>query len=130
MQVAPYSYDFLDNLGRKSPKNLIPGLEKLDVGQRIAFILELVDFKENRHLTIMIKKKSLASIVLGVSAASYFIVPKDPHECRLLVKLIIRYPRGPVGWLTRLLLPLGDLIMMRRQLLNFKRLAEAAHDVK
>jgi hypothetical protein len=37
----------------------------------------------------------------------------------------VKYPRGPIGWIERLALPWGDLIMMRRQLLNFKGLAEA-----
>jgi len=44
--------------------------------------------------------------------------------CRLLVKLLVRFPKGPIGWFLRLLLPWGDLIMMRKQLLNFKALSE------
>jgi hypothetical protein len=43
----------------------------------------------------------------------------------LLVKLLVKHPRGLYGTLMRIVLPWGDLVMMRRQLLNLKRLAEA-----
>jgi hypothetical protein len=42
----------------------------------------------------------------------------------LIVKLLVRYPQGILGVLMRLMLPWGDLIMMRRQLINFKELSE------
>ena len=42
------------------------------------------------------------------------------------VKIAVRYPPPPHGWLVRLLLPWGDWIMMRKQLQNLKRLAEAS----
>jgi len=38
--------------------------------------------------------------------------------------MVVRYPRGLRGVLMRWGLPWGDLLMMRRQLLNFKALAE------
>jgi len=49
---------------------------------------------------------------------------------RLVLKILARYPAGLWRPLLRLLLPPGDLVMARRQLLNLKRLAErspAAH---
>ena len=43
---------------------------------------------------------------------------------RLLMKIVVRFPKGPLGWALSVLLPWGDLLMARRQLLNFKTLAE------
>lgn len=59
MRVAPYSYDWIDNFGRQSPQNLIPGLEKLELGQKVMFIFEVIDFATNDNLTIRLNKKAL-----------------------------------------------------------------------
>jgi hypothetical protein len=64
LRVAPYSYDCIDNWGRRSPRHLIDGLDNLAVGQDV------------------------------------------------------------VGSFMRRCLPWGDLVMMRRQLLNLKSLME------
>jgi hypothetical protein len=128
MRVAPYSYDWIDNFGRRSPPQLTPGVEHLAVGQDVMTIFDLVDYEIDQHVTIRIKPKSIASQVFGDAAASYLIIPSGEQTCRLLVKLVGRYPRGVLGMLMRNFLPLGDLIMMRRQLLNFKNLAERPKD--
>jgi len=124
MRVAPYSYDWIDNFGRQSPPELTPGIENLVIGQSVMTIFDLVDFEIGRHITIRIKPKSIASKIFGDALASYLIVPSGDNTCRLLVKLVGRYHRGVMGMFMRAFLPSGDLIMMRRQLLNFKQLAE------
>lgn len=120
MRVAPYSYDWIDNFGRRSPQTLTPGVEALEIGQRV-MIGPIVDFEGDRHLTIL-----MTSGLWGKMAVTYLVVPKSSDGCRVLVKLLVKYPRGPIGWVERLALPWGDLIMMRRQLLNFKALAEGS----
>src|SRR5258708_7310532 len=52
LRVAPYSYDWLDNGGHPSPRQLTPGLDQLQVGQRVYTIFQLADFEPNRHLTL------------------------------------------------------------------------------
>lgn len=124
MKVAPYSYDWIDNFGRQSPQKLIPGLDDLVTGQKVMTIFELIDFERNRHITLRLKPNLIGSRVLGDCLVSYLIVPQTQSTCRLLVKLTIGYSPGPVHWLMRTFVAWGDFIMMRRQLLNFKSLAE------
>lgn len=50
---------------------------------------------------------------------SYVLVPQGPDATRLLLKIVARSGR----W-TAMGLSVGDLVMARRQLLNFKQLAE------
>jgi hypothetical protein len=124
LRAAPYSYDWIDNYGRRSPRQLTPGLENLSVGQTVMRIFDLTAFERNLHLTIRIKPGTPPERLFGDVAGTYLIVPRGDGACRLLAKLRVRYPRGPLGRLAKRFLPLGDLIMMRRQLLSLKRLAE------
>ena len=130
MRAAPYSYDWIDNGGRQSPNQLTPNIDNLAIGQDVMRIFNLVSFERDVHLTLRMKIKSEASRTFGDIAVSYVIVADGQdhlsNRCRLLAKVIAKYPPGLKGELMRALLPWGDLIMMRRQLLTFKRLAEAA----
>ena len=123
LRAAPYSYDWIDNFGRKSPQRLTPGLERLERGQPVMRIFELVTFEPECHLTLRLLPGSRSARLFGELAVSYVIRP-GAAGCRLLAKLVVRYPPGLRGAMMRAFLPVGDLIMMRRQLLNLKRLAE------
>jgi hypothetical protein len=124
MRLAPYSYDWIDHRGQRSPQQLTPGLDKLALGQEFMEIFELVDFAQDGQLTLRMKPSGSGFQVFGDVVVSYHIQPEGSDICRLLVKLVVRYPAGIRGHFMRILLPWGDLIMMRRQLLNFKALAE------
>jgi len=124
LRAAPYSYDWIDNFGRQSPPRWTPGLERLAIGQRVMRIFTLVGFEPERQLTLRIVPNTPAERGFGEVVGTYRVSPQGTGS-RLLVKLLVRYPRGAAGAFMRRLLPLGDLIMMRRQLLNLKRLAEA-----
>lgn len=87
-------------------------------------IFDLIAFERDSHLTVRLKPRSPSTRIFGDVVVTYGIVPRGDGSCRLLAKLRVGYPRGVVGWLARIALPPGDLVMMRRQLLTLKSLAE------
>jgi len=111
LRAAPYSYDALDNLGRRSPQSLTPGLEELAVGQRVMSIFRVASFAPDDHLTVRHRGP-----VFGAVAVTYAVRPG-----RLLMR--VRWRPGVLRPLAALL-AVGDLIMARRQLRNLKELAE------
>jgi hypothetical protein len=120
LKLAPYSYDLVDNRGRRSPRHLVPGVERLAVGQRVA-IFRIASFAPDEHLTISVRGHR----AFGDAAISYVVLPHGPGATRLVAKIVTVPARGLLGAVLRPLLPAGDLVMMRRQLLNLKALAEA-----
>lgn len=122
LRAAPYSYDWIDNFGKQSPRDLVPGLEELEVGQPVMRLFELVSFEPDRHLTIRLRHPGG---LFGDVAVTYLVLPRGADRSRVVVKLLWRYPDAPIaGRLAQSLLPWGDLVMMRKQLLTLKALAE------
>lgn len=126
LKVAPYSYDWLDNWGRRSPRQLTPGTEQLALGQRVMRIFTLASFQTGRHLTIRLASPDSARW-FGDIAVTYAVLPKDETTTRLVAKLVIRHPSRLPGRFLRRFLPAGDLVMMRKQLRTLKVLAERVH---
>jgi hypothetical protein len=124
LRVAPYSFDLLDNLGRQSPRELTPGLDKLAVGQRFMTIFTLAAFEPDKHVTLRIAS-GLPRTVFGDVAVSYVVLADGDARSRLVVKLRVPLPgeRLPAR-LGRTVVAWGDLLMMRKQLLTLKGLAE------
>ncbi|MFC4783518.1 hypothetical protein ACT8ZV_03530 [Nocardioides sp. MAHUQ-72] len=110
---APYSYDWIDNLGRRSPRHLLdapapaPGDRFTSTAGRPAGRLLAVE--PGVHYT---------GRIMG-AVMSYVVVPVDERTTRLLLKVVM----GSHRWLAPAV-SAGDLVMARRQLLNLKRLAE------
>ena len=117
IRLAPYSYDWIDNRGRRSPRQL-RGLPEPQAGETFTTALTgptgtIVSAGPNQQLTARITG----------AVMSYVLVPSGA-DTRLLLKIVVA--RG------RLIAPLicvGDLVMARRQLLNLKSLAEAGGTV-
>ncbi len=120
LRAAPYSYDWIDNFGRRSPEQLTLGLDALEIGQRFMSVFELVHFEQDRSLTLKVRRPGLFPPI----AVTYAALAEEPAGCRLLVRLAVHYRSGLADRVARALLPFCDWIMMRRQLLNLKQLAE------
>jgi hypothetical protein len=119
IRVAPYSYDWIDNLGRRSPPQLIDGLDELEVGQRFSTIFRLDSFEPDRSITL-----ESTTAYFGHVAITYVALAQGPKASRLVVKLAFTAPGGIIGVAARCFLPAGDLVMMRKQLLTLRGLAE------
>ena len=97
LQLAPYSYDWIDNLGRRSPREL-RGLPDPQPGEPFS--------------------PQGGRVPVG-RVLSYVLSP-DQDRTRLLLKIVVerRHWYAPA-------LAVGDWPMARRQLLNLKALAES-----
>ena len=112
-----YSYDWIDNWGRTSPRELTPGLDDLEHGQRAVAIFHIAHFERDRSITLHAPRS-----IFGNVAISYVVTPVDDDRSRLTAKVIVRYPG--VARVMRFVPPVGDWIMMRKQLRTLKALAE------
>jgi hypothetical protein len=120
LRVAPYSYDLVDNLGRRSPRALTPGLDRLRAGQSfIGGAFRLVQHEDGRELTIVTAGRLAQA---APRAAMTYRAGPGPHGSRLIGVLAVD-GRRPGLW--RHALAWGDLVMMRRQLRTLATLAAA-----
>jgi hypothetical protein len=119
IRLAPYSYDWIDNLGRRSPRELrdlpepSPGQPfTTAAGRRLGRVVSVTPGEQ------------LTARIMG-ALMSYVLVPHGATT-RLLLKVVAARGR----WYAPLL-SVGDLVMARRQLLNLKQLAERSpHPVR
>ncbi|WP_189636560.1 hypothetical protein [Rhodococcus sp. MTM3W5.2] len=86
-----------------------PELTELEVGQRFMSQFDLVSFVPDGHITL----------VTGKICVTYAVRPEGSGT-RLVVRMHCGAP-----WIVARALALGDLVMMRKQLLTLKNLAEA-----
>jgi hypothetical protein len=113
VRLAPYSYDWIDNRGRRSPRELA-GLPGPEIGERFT----TAGRRELGRIISVDPGKQLTGTIMG-AVMSYVLVPRDHDRTRLLLKVVMHTARWTAPGLC-----IADLIMARRQLLNFKRLAE------
>ncbi|WP_432549022.1 hypothetical protein [Kineococcus arenarius] len=125
LRVAPYSYDLLDNPGRRSPRTLTPGAERLAVGQRVMTIFELVSFAPGEHLTVRMRRGA-GQRAFGEFTLTYDVRETAPGTTRLVCKLLLGGAPGALHEARRRALARGDLLMMRKQLLTLRHLAEGS----
>jgi Polyketide cyclase / dehydrase and lipid transport len=123
LRAAPYSYDLLDNTGRRSPRTRTPALTDLAVGQPfvrifgLTYVFELAAFETDEHITLQPRTGSAMSR-FGKVSNTYSVRP-DGNGTRLHVRVLFDGPR-----LVGHPLALVNLLMMRKQLLVLKSLAE------
>jgi hypothetical protein len=117
-----YSYDWLDNLGRKSASTIHDEWQSVEAGDKIpsgpiSFIAAIVDAP--RHFVLEIQSLGKKSPKLHFTLA--YELRDNPQGTRLVTRMRSRI-NLPLGSLfEKLILAPGDGIMLRRQLLNIKK---------
>jgi len=128
LRIAPYSYDLLDNRGRKSPEYIIENLPPLKVNAHFLLAFHILSFAENEFI------------------AGRFCVPINPPLNRYMKEMFIEYrllelPESGTnfrlwckvkGWYNNDIASKGffkifsvvNLIMTGRQLRKIKKLSE------
>ena len=113
VRLAPYSYDWIDNLGQRSPQQLrtLPDPQPGDsfTASRGRPLGRVLAVERQVHLTARIMGATM----------TYQLFPTGPSGSRLVLKIVADVHRALAPALC-----VGDLVMARRQLLNLKRLAE------
>lgn len=122
LRRAPYSYDLVDNVGRRSPRTPDPTLLDLQPGQRVMHAFTLVDVIDGESMTI-VPADGLPQRLFGALASTYRVAPHDTGS-RLIGVLDV--PPGRFFWSRwfRTIAAWGDLVMMRKQLRTLRDLAE------
>jgi hypothetical protein len=115
LRIAPYSYDWVDNLGHRSPRVLhdLPDPRPGDPFSRTAG-----KFNVGRVRSVVPGEQLTASIMGALM--SYVLVSAGPST-RLLLKVVVAQRS-----LAAVALALGDLPMARKQLRTLARLAETS----
>lgn len=125
LRIAPYSFDFLDNRGRKSPEYIIENLSPLKINSHFLLAFHIYGFEENKYI------------------AGRFCVPINPPVNRYINEMFIEYRIQELGEYSRLwfkdkgwyynnmvskgffrVFSLVNLIMTKRQLSKIRKLSE------
>ena len=114
LRLAPYSYDWLDNLGRRSPREL-RGLPDPRPGEPFSRVAGR--FRVGRVLSV-VREEHLTAGIMG-AVMSYVLIPAGAST-RLVLKIVM-----PDDHWYSAALAVGDWPMARRQLKNLKSLAES-----
>lgn len=124
LRRAPYSYDWIDNFGRRSPKvpdDSLVGM--LAVGQTMMTIFTLTDYQRPTSMSMRMKS-GLPRWLFGEIRLDYEIEPAANGKHVLRAIMFMAPTTNPLGRLRRYLLAWGDVVMMRKQLHTLRALAE------
>lgn len=120
-----YSYDWLDNLGRKSARRIHPEWQDISTGSLVpagplSFIATNV---EEPHSFVL--KTSTKGLGKRLCFSLAYELRPDAHGTRLVTRMRA-HVNFPGGWLVeKFFLAPGDGVMVRKQLLTLQRIISA-----
>jgi hypothetical protein len=119
-----YSYDGLDNGGVRSAERILPEFQQVQVGD----IFPMTPKANDMFVVRMVEPEQ--ALVLGDATGgmswAFVLEPVDETSTRVITRSRGAYDRLALGLMLKVLWQPLDFGMQRRQLLNLKRLVEAA----
>jgi hypothetical protein len=117
-----YSYDLLDNLGRRSAESLLPEHQNIQIGDLIPVSR---DGKQGTWVKYLRKDKwVLWWDKNGATSWVWEIHPEEEGSARLITRVRVKYKLFSTAILFNLLIEIFDVLMMRRSMFGIKRRAE------
>lgn len=117
-----YSYDLVDNLGRRSSREIRPEWQVTMVGDRLPggpISFTVTHIERPHHLVIAITERRGLGHALDFTLA-FELAPLPNAATRLVSRVRIGID-GPLGRPAAWLLGIGDGVMVRRQLLGLRQ---------
>lgn len=124
-----YSYDWLDNLGRRSADVVLPQYQTPRLGDLAAPMAEPAN--DHTAFTVAVLEPPTALVwAKPDSTWAWRMADVGGGRTRVVTRLKSRYEVGPFLPVSLALMELGDFPMMRRMLLGLKERAEASTSVR
>jgi len=117
-----YSYDLLDNLGRRSAESILPEHQNIQVGDLIPLSpdgkqgMRVKYFRKNKWMLWWDEK--------GDTSWVWEIHPEGEGSARLITRVRVKYRFFSPAILFNLLIEFFDILMMRKSMLGIKKRAE------
>jgi hypothetical protein len=120
-----YSYDWIDNLGRKSARSIIPEWQNVEVGDAIPggpidFEAAIVDAPN----VFVMRLGGTGRLSRRIRFVLAYVLRETDEGTRLVTRVRARVDLPLGGMIERLFLGPGDGIMVRKQLITLKTRAE------
>ncbi len=118
-----YSYDLLDNLGKKSAMEILYEYQNIQIGDLIPmspdgkYGIWVKDFEKNHWMLWWDKKRDTSWV--------WMINLVDDNTCRLITRVRMKYRWLSLSAIFNLLIEFFDLPMMRKCMLGIKKRAES-----
>jgi hypothetical protein len=124
-----YSYDWIDNLGRRSARKIEPTWQTVTSGDSVPggpIDFEAVVVESPRHLVLRVGGSGSGRMTRRLCFTLAYELRDHASGTRLVTRMRARIDLPGGRFVARFILGPGDGIMLRRQLLNVKRRAETA----
>lgn len=131
LRVAPYSYDFIDNRGRKSPDHIIENLPPLKVSMHYLLAFHIFEFEEDSFIACRFCEPVNPPVNLYMNGLfiEYRIVEQETKTCLWCkIKGYFNSDLSSKGFF--FIFSVVNKIMMTRQLKNIKKLSEQLNSGK